>query len=312
MGQTTGITGTFHRTRRFLDIVGLAFAATVLSATASKATCETADPEVTHRLVTAYLAPEPPGITATDLEPVDSLDAGRCQQDQFVRALGLSLGPAVGYKVAGTSAPVQARLGLDAPVVGRLLAGMMLGDGAVLDPASGHRLVVEADLLVRVGDAAINQATTVEDVARSLDAVAPFLEVPDLTLTADTPITGPALVAINGGARWGVMGEVIPMDDRTAWVEALATMTATLQDGNGEVLAMGTGSAILGHPLEAVLALRDWLAAEGGELVPGDWISVGSFGPLHPVSPGLVATATYRGWPTGEAQVTVNFSEETH
>lgn len=309
MGQITRITTTFRQTYRFLGASGLAVAATVLSATASQAICETADPDVTNRLVTTYLAPHPSGITATDLESVDSLEAGRCQQHQFVRALVPTLGPAVGYKVAVTSAPVQERLGLDAPVVGRLLTGMVLADGVVVDPASGHRLVVEADLLVRVGDAAINQATTVEEVARSLDAVAPFLEVPDLTLTADTPITGPTLVAINAGARWGVMGEVIPMDDPAAWVEALATMTATLRDGNGEVLAMGTGSAILNHPLESVLVLRDWLATEGEALAPGDWISVGSFGPLHPARPGLTATATYGGWPTGEAEVTVRFSE---
>ena len=61
-----------------------------------------------------------------------------------------------------------------------------------------------------------------------------------------------------------------------------ASMKVTITDQNGEQLASAPGSAVLGHPLNAVLWLRD----SGITFKEGDMISVGSIGPLLPPKSG--------------------------
>jgi 2-oxo-hept-3-ene-1,7-dioate hydratase len=59
---------------------------------------------------------------------------------------------------------------------------------------------------------------------------------------------------------------------------------------------------VLGHPLNAVV----WLVENGVTLEPGDYVSVGSIGPLMPTVAGRTVTATDGGLP-GDPQVTVRF-----
>ena len=67
----------------------------------------------------------------------------------------------------------------------------------------------EADMLVRVKDASINQAKAPMDVLAAIDQVIPFIELPDLVVQAPPQLSGPAVSAINVGARLGVAGKPI-------------------------------------------------------------------------------------------------------
>lgn len=55
------------------------------------------------------------------------------------RGLKPDLGDVVGYKAGLTSKPLQERFGVTGPVRGRLLAGMLLKDGATVPAAFGAR-----------------------------------------------------------------------------------------------------------------------------------------------------------------------------
>ncbi len=224
-------------------------------------------------------------------------------QDAFVRRLSVPLGPVVGYKVGLTSKAVQKRFGVDHPLRGQLLERMLLEDGARVPARFGARPIAEADLLVRVKDAGVNQARTVAEAWEHLDAVIPFIELPDLLVRKGDPLTAPVITAINVGARLGVMGAAIPTERLAAG--DLAAMTVHVYAGGKEAMAV-PGKAILGHPLNALLWLVRDLKADGKALRAGDLVSLGSFGrPLLP-RPGTELRVVYEGL-FGNQSVAVRF-----
>src|SRR3989344_4784895 len=182
--------------------------------------------------------------------------------------------------------------------------------GATVDAAFGARPLYEADMLVRVKSAAINQAKTPMDVLDAVDQIIPFMELPDLMVQAPPKLNGAGVTAINVGARLGVAGTPIAVPayrgERFAMLKALADMNVSLTDGAGARLGGGKGSDILEHPLNAVVWLAGALAQEGLAMQPGDLISLGSFSPLLPPKARLSVTATYDGLP-GAAPVRVTF-----
>lgn len=233
---------------------------------------------------------------------VATIAEGLCTQAKLVALLEPAWGAPVGYKAGLTNPVVQARFGVAEPVRGVLLAGMLREDGTTLPAAAGALPRYEADLVAVVADAGLNQATTAGEVLAHLSALHPFLEVADLVVADPTVLTGPVITAINVGARTGVLGAAIPVRSSPDLLTALAEMTVTMTDQTGRELAASPGSAVLGHPLNAVL----WLRKSGITFKAGDLISVGSFGPLLPPKPGLTVTVTYRGLP-GDPTVRVNF-----
>ncbi len=234
---------------------------------------------------------------------VATLDEGYRVQEALVERLSVPLGPVVGYKVGLTSKPVQQKFGVDQPIRGQLLERMLLRNGAEVPARFGARPIAEADLLVRVKDAGINQATSIEEVWDHLEAVIPFIELPDLLVRKGDPLTAPVIAAINVGARLGVMGAEIPTG-RLAAGDLAAMQVHVFVDGE-EVLS-APGKAILGHPLNAVLWLVDHLRASGKALKAGDLVSLGSLGkPLLP-RPGSEMRVVYQGL-FGNQEVRVRF-----
>ncbi|HEX5078323.1 MAG TPA: hypothetical protein VFV80_04175 [Geminicoccaceae bacterium] len=252
--------------------------------------------------IDAFVADWRAGTPAKAIAVDGTMEDALCAQGKVVERLQADLGPPVGYKAALTSPPVQERFGVDQPVRGVLLEGMLLQNGATVPAHFGARPVLEADLLVVVADAVVNAASTLQEVLQHVREVVPFIELADLVLAEGEPINGAVLTAINAGARRGVLGEPIAVEQSDAFLRSLAEMEVTMTDDGGNELAMAKGSAVLGHPLNSVL----WLVESGVTLAPGDYVSVGSLGPLLPTAPGLTATATYRGLP-GDPKVTVSF-----
>lgn len=237
-------------------------------------------------------------------------EEGACSRAKFNVLLASSLGQVVGYKAGLTNPAVQKRFHTDKPVWGKLYEGMVQPGGFTTPAAFGARPLYEADLLVRVKDAAINHARTPYEVLQSVDQVIPFIELPDLVVQAPPQLNGPGVGAINVGARLGVAGQPVAVPatraERYALLDAMERMTVQLTDQSGALLASGKGSDILGHPLHAVVWLAQALQKEEITLRPGDLVSLGSFSPLLPPRPGLSVTATYQGLP-GAQPVQVHF-----
>jgi 2-keto-4-pentenoate hydratase len=242
--------------------------------------------------------------TVSGLAGIDAATAA-CVQKTLVRELAPDAGTPVGYKVGLTGKAMQERLGVDHPVSGVLLSGMLLTPGAKVPAGFAARPLVEADLIAVIGDAGVNQAKTPAEVLAHLSAIRPFIELADLALAPDEKPSAASIAAINVGARLGVLGEPIAIEP--GFAERLATMQVSLTDGSGKVLAEAPGAAILGHPLNAVIWLAQDLAARGEALRPGQLVSLGSFGPPAQPVPGGTVTVRYDGLSAAPASLSVRF-----
>ncbi|MBU8537385.1 2-keto-4-pentenoate hydratase [Falsiroseomonas tokyonensis] len=229
----------------------------------------------------------PPGMTLAD---------ATCARDRLVAVLAQPWGDRVGWKVGLTNATAQQRFGVPHPVAGAIFHGTVRArSGAEIQAGFGIVPSVESDLLVRVRDEGVNEAGR-DPVAllRHLDAVIPFIELPDLVHGAGTAWSGPLLVSINVGARLGVLGEEIPVQATPEFAARLASMVVTLTDDGREV-ARAPGSALLGHPLAALAWLVEDLRAQGLRLRAGEYVSLGGFSPALPAQAGHDYAATYTG-----------------
>jgi 2-keto-4-pentenoate hydratase len=249
-----------------------------------------------------YANLQPAPNAPADLTMTDAL----CGRDKFVRFLGQNYGKVVGYKAGLTNPAVQKRFNHPDAVRGTLFEKMLLQDGAEVPARFGARPLFEADLVVEVKDAGINQATTPLEALRHLSRIYPFIELPDLVVEDPAMITGPSLVYSNVGARLGVLGRPIKVNASPELVDALKNMTVRLVDQDGKELDSGKGGAILEQPLNAVLWLVKDLKASGIQLKEGDLLSLGSFSRLLPPKPGTGAKVFYEGLP-GNPTVSVRF-----
>lgn len=281
----------------------------LLACMATLAGCATAPPdpptcptgaetaERVQRYVALSQVPNPPASL--------TMEGAVCGAAKFVAALEPTHGKVVGYKAGLTNPQVQQRFGIGSPLRGTLLEKMLLPDNAEVPARFGARPFLEPDLVVEVKSAAIHDAKTPQEVLAHLSAVVPFIELPDTLVEDPARINAPTLALINVGARLGVLGAKVPVRNDAAFADALRDMTVTTVDGNGKALAQAKGTAILGHPLNAVI----WLAAElkksGITLKPGDLLSLGAFG-AGPVSVGTTVRVTYEGLP-GNPSVSVRF-----
>jgi 2-keto-4-pentenoate hydratase len=217
-------------------------------------------------------------------------------RDRFIELLMPTYGKPIGYKVGLTNKKIQAKLKIDRPVSGVLLKKMLLKDGAIVPAKFGARPIVEGDLIVRVGSEKINRAKTPQEVINYLEPVIiPFLELPDLMYAENVKLTAPQIVAINVGARWGVVGKPIVFQDSQKLQETLPKIKIIISDENGDRLATGDMQTGLGDPLKIVLGLRDDLQARGKVLKKGDLISLGAIAPTIPVRSNMMVRARYIG-----------------
>jgi 2-keto-4-pentenoate hydratase len=218
-------------------------------------------------------------------------------QSGSVAALS-NFGQPIGYKVTNA--------GPGGKVVATILEKMIVDSGSTINLSTGALLIAEADILVRVSDKRINHATTLEEVAKFIDAIIPYIESSDMMLPQGTPRVTPTWTASNGNARWGITGKLVITNGDTSIVERLANTKATLVDQDGNQFS---STRMADNPLEAVLTVINELKKREGSigLRKGDIISLGNFGrPTRPKA-GQTLTATYEGLNNDVVTVTAKY-----
>lgn len=258
--------------------------------------------EKVSAIIRAWEAQEPVRGLRSDL----SMQDAECGRRRLVQKLELALGRIVGYKAGLTNPAIQKRFGVSAPLRGVLLQRMLVQDGEEVPARFGARPVFEPDLLVVVKDSGIHRARTHVETLESLSLIVPFIELPDLVVAEGEKLTAPLIVFINVGARLGVVGKGIPVEATEEFAAKLAGMRVRVSDQDGKELASADGTAILGHPLNAVVWLAKDLESSGVTLKAGDVLSLGSFAVPMPPRPGLAVTVHYEGLP-GNPRVSVRF-----
>ncbi|MDJ0729991.1 MAG: hydratase [Crocosphaera sp.] len=229
-------------------------------------------------------------------------------QEKVINILSSSQGELIGYKAALTNRKAQESFNVSQPLLGILLENMLLPSGIKVPANFGAKPMMEGDLMVRVSSDKINEATTPQETLQYLDAVIPFLELPDLVYDQNIKVNGEMLMAINAGARLGVVGNIIPLNQEIGTNNSLKNISVTLKDESGKIIGQGNSNALLDDPLNVVFWIKEQLKTQGKTLKKGDLLSLGSITPLLPVETGKTILAEYEGLPKTETEtIIVNF-----
>lgn len=251
------------------------------------------------RLIGAHFG-RTPVAPVRDLIGRDDVAAGYQVQERLNRARRERGARVVGRKIGATSEAVQNQLGVDQPDFGVLFDDMAYADSEtipidrLIQPKAEAEVafVLEEDLADGPLDSAQIRGA-IEYAVAALEIVDSRIENWDISF-ADTVADNASSGLYVLGAERRTLDEVEPVD---------VTMSMSI---DGEEVSTGDGAACLGDPLRAVAWLAHQARTFGEPLRAGQVILSGALGPMRPVQPGAVVTATISGLGT----VTARFSTE--
>ena len=188
----------------------------------------------------------------------------------------------IGKKIGVTSKPVQDMLGVFQPDFGFLTDAMQFADGATvsLKKAGLIQPRAEGEIAFMLRSDLQGPGVTREDVLAATEWVAPCFEIVDSRID-DWKIKIQDTVADNASCGVFVVGA--QRTDPRALDLAAASMRMWKNDAPAGV---GLGSAVQGHPAEAVAWLANTLGAFGIPFKAGELILSGSLAPLVPAVAG--------------------------
>ncbi len=204
------------------------------------------------------------------LRPGDLADAYRIQ-DALVDRLLPPGSTRVGFKVACTNIIAQDALRIDRPLFGRLLAHTVHADGARLEARRFTHRVIETEFAFRIGRDVPRRpgGHTRDSIAECIAAVIPAIEVVDHRFVSWT-IGAPQVAADNAIHGCWIRGAEV-----RDWRDIDLAAAAVRIRRNGDLAGSGSGSAVLGHPLEVMRFLADELPRYGLDLAAGDLVTTG-------------------------------------
>lgn len=185
-----------------------------------------------------------------------------------------------GYALVGTSAASQRVLGLHEPIFGPITSRDLFHEDCRIHLPQGV-IGAQCELAFIIGNSFPDRHETVdpETIGEIIVACRPTIGLlgrrgfgarhDDISAVADfglhvATICGPAV-----RADWDKLDQF--------------QLTARI---NGQRVATAKGSAVLGHPLEAVALLARELAMQGRQINAGEIITTGSWSPILQVLPG--------------------------
>lgn len=188
----------------------------------------------------------------------------------------------IGKKIGVTSKPVQDMLGVFQPDFGFLTDAMQVADGSTVSLAGAGLIQprAEGEIAFMLKSDLQGPGVTREDVLAATAWVAPCFEIVDSRIH-DWKIKIQDTVADNASCGVFVIGS-LHSDPRE-----LDLAAAAMQMWRNDVPAgSGLGSAVQGHPAEAVAWLANTLGAFGIPFKAGEIILSGSLAPLVPAAAG--------------------------
>lgn len=223
--------------------------------------------ELARRLAAARREGRQIAALPSELVP-ESADEAYAVQDRIAALLGWA---PLGWKIAGTSPAMRARLRQPEPILGRSFAQFLHPSPAMLAHAPLLDPIVEAEILFRLGrDLPPRGAPwTRAEVADAVAAAHAGIEVAECRLPMDPRPPHTLILADGSGNGHYVLGpEIPPGTDLAALPVAIRV--------NGRERRTGTGAEVMGDPLLALVWLANRRNALGDGLLAGAWISSGT------------------------------------
>ncbi|NBA97312.1 fumarylacetoacetate hydrolase family protein [Pseudomonas sp. R5(2019)] len=188
----------------------------------------------------------------------------------------------IGKKIGVTSKAVQDMLNVHQPDFGFLTDRMQVANGSAVSLREQPMIQprAEGEIAFILAADLIGPGVTADDVLAATESVTCCFEIVDSRIQ-DWKIAIQDTVADNASCGVFVLGEQ-RVDPRSL---DLASVELNMQL-NGQPAGHGFGSAVQGHPCEAVAWLANTLGRLGIPLRRGEVILSGALAPLVPVGPG--------------------------
>jgi len=195
----------------------------------------------------------------------------------------------IGLKAGLTSHAKMKQMGVDSPVFGFLVDNFCVPEGGEVKTRELIHPKVEPEIAFVLGRALKGPGCHIGSVLAATDFVLPGIEVID-SRYRDFKFDLKSVVADNtSAARFVVGGQALPPDRVD-----LRTMGVVMEK-NGQVVSIGAGAAVLGHPAAAVAMLANHLGRRGEEIPAGTLILSGGVTEAVAVAAGDNVTLRLQG-----------------
>ena len=196
---------------------------------------------------------------------------GYAVQSEFDRLSGQSR---VGWKIAATSLAGQRHIGVDGPLLGRILASRVYRSGARISITANRMRVVEPEFAFRFGRTLVPRLMpySVDEVMAAVDSLHLTLEMPDSRFADFAHAGGPSLIADNACAHELVLGEKVTADWRRIDLSRHPVEASVASRYNRS----GSGANVLGDPRVALTWCVNELSALGIPMSNDEFVTTGT------------------------------------
>jgi 2-keto-4-pentenoate hydratase len=216
-----------------------------------------------------------------------SFDEAYLVQDAFVVASGLGIG---GWKIGCTSQVAQEMLSVTEPFFGPVFSQMINRSPAEMAASGFHMLALECEFAFRFGrDLPVKEAPSERaTIMAAVQTMIPAIEVISTRLD-DFVAHGGIQIAADCGAN----GALILGQEVRHWQDLDLEAHEVRLIIDGQEKARGTGAAVLGDPLNALIWFVHKQHERGRGLRTGEVISTGTCTGLTAVEPEQRAVADF-------------------
>ncbi|MGM0519284.1 MAG: 2-oxo-3-hexenedioate decarboxylase [Campylobacterota bacterium] len=194
----------------------------------------------------------------------------------------------VGMKMGLTSQAKMKQMGVENPCYGYLADYFAYGDGAQIPYDELIHPKVEAEIAFILKDDLTGPGCHIGDVLAATDFVMPAVEIID-SRYKDFKFDLKSVIADNSSSSRYVSGG---MTKKANEVD-LKTLGVVMEI-NGEVVQLGAGAAVLGHPATAIAMLANMLSERGEVLKAGSYILSGAITAATTVNKGDNVTVKFQ------------------
>jgi 2-keto-4-pentenoate hydratase len=198
-----------------------------------------------------------------------------------------------GWKIAATSGAGQRHIGVSGPLAGPVFARHVRAEGEPISLAANRMRVAECEIVFRLGAnlAPRDRPYSRAEVLAAVGSMHPGIEAPDSRFEQFERAGEAQLIADCACTNDMVVGAAAPADAR---METLVSLQVDARMADGRTFS-GTGSNVLGDPVEALVWLVNELTGAGHTLAAGEFVTTGACVPPIPVGPGDAVEADF-GW----------------
>lgn len=204
----------------------------------------------------------------------------------------------IGWKVGCTSARAMQILNCSESFPGRVFDGTVYGS-EILHHDAIHQPLLESEFAFVIGKNLPPRDTqyTVDELKEATLAVIPSFEIITSRFTDWLAVDYLSLIADSGSNGGVVFGDPVETEHCPPLADIEVTLTI-----DGEQVAMGLGSDILGDPWRSLEWLVNHLSARQMGLKANEFVMSGTCTGAEPLPVGASATATFAGF----GEVTIN------